>query len=103
MCGPQVVNTSGELRERQDVVSLLALYALYRRLCPPAVLPDAKLYKRLWAIQKEVPVVILHAKAIWFPPEFLLKYAPFDSQVKKLEPPDAEGEYDSFRPIPREG
>jgi hypothetical protein len=77
--------------ERQEVVGLFGLYALYRRLCPPNVLPDGKFYKRLWTVQKEIPVVVLHGKAVWFPPEFLMKYASFD--VRKLEPQDVEGEF----------
>jgi len=79
-----------EITERRDIVGIFGLYALYRRLCPPAVVPDSKLYRRLWSLQKEVPVVVLHARALWFPPEFLVKYAPFD--VRKLDPPDVEGE-----------
>ena len=85
----QAVNTESEVTERHDLVGLFALYALYRHLSPSNIMPDTKLYKKLWMIQKEVPVVILHAKMVWFPPEFLMKYAAFD--VRKLEPQDVEG------------
>lgn len=94
-----MVNSPGELWERRELVGLFGLYALYRRLCPPAVLPDAKLYKRLWSIQKEVPVVVLHARAIWFAPEFLTKYAAYEN-VKKLDPPDVEGMSFGLSPSP---
>ena len=86
----QVVNSPAELTERQELVGVFGLYALYRRLCPANVPPDPKFYKKLWAVQKDVPIIILHAKIVWFPPDFLMKYAAFD--VRKLEPQDVEGD-----------
>ena len=88
---PQVINSDSESLERSELVGLFSLYGLYRHLCPANIMPDAKLYKRLWSVQKEVPVVVLHSRTVWFPPEFLLKYAAFE--VKKLEPLDVEGMY----------
>jgi hypothetical protein len=85
----QAVGSQAELLERQAVVSVFGLYALYRRLCPPSMMPDGRLYKRLWSVQKELPLVLLAERAVWFAPEFLAKHAPFE--VRKLEPQDVQG------------
>lgn len=72
-------------------MGLLGLYALYRRLCPPNVPPDGKLYRRLWSVQKDLPIVILHSRTVWFAPEFLTKYAPYSKDPRKLDPQDVDG------------
>ena len=81
-----VVSTNTETSERRDVVGYFALYALYRRLTPAYLEPDAKFYKKLWAMQRKIPVVIICGKLVWHPADFLLKYARLE--VKKLDPPD---------------
>lgn len=84
------------MRERGDLVGLLGLYALYRRLCPTNMQPDPKLYRRLWTLQKEAgPLLVLHARAVFSPPDFLQKYAAFD--VKRLDPPDVDGTAMSYQ------
>ena len=70
------IGSAAETSERKDMVGLTALYALYRRL--PAF------FRRLWAVQVKLPLVVLAGKLAWFLPEFLETHAPL--QLKKLEP-----------------
>eukprot|EP01034_Spumella_vulgaris_P022423 gene22423-28547_t len=80
-----VIGTNAELGERMTIVGAIGIYALYRRLLPPNVAPDAKLHKVLWGIQKVVPVVILSDGVMWRVGEFLTTHAHLE--VKKLDPP----------------
>ena len=82
-----VIGSSSELFERNDVVSAMSLYALYRRLMPPNMQPDAKLHKALWGVQKAVPLVVVCENVMWTTGEFLLQHAPLE--MKKPEPPNA--------------
>jgi len=82
-----VIGSSSELFERNDVVSALALYALYRRLMPPNVQPDVKLHKALWGVQKAVPLVVVGENVMWSTGDFLMQHAPLE--IKKPEPPNA--------------
>lgn len=82
------IGTNSELNQRQELVGALAMYVLYRRLVPPNIPPDAKLYKVMWGIQKTVPVVVLCENVMWIPSDFLVLHAHFE--VKKLDPPSAE-------------
>ena len=70
-----VTGSATETSERQELVGVFALYVLYRRLTPAYVEPDAKFYKRLWAVQRRVPAVVLCGKLAWFPSDFLESYA----------------------------
>jgi WASH complex subunit 7 len=81
-----VLDTSNELSERGDIVGCFALYALYRRLLPRQVLPDKKLYKHLWGVQKQVPLVVLFQNSVWSAGEFLQQHAPFE--LKHPDPPN---------------
>ena len=78
------IGTHAETSERRDLVGYTALYVLYRRLTPAFVEPDAKFYRRLWALQRKIPVVVLCGKLVWMLPEFVEEYARLE--VKKLEP-----------------
>ena len=80
------IGTHAETTERRDMVGYLALYVLYRRLTPAFVEPDQKFYRRLWALQRKLPVVVLCGKLVWTIPEFLEVYARLE--VKKLDPPE---------------
>lgn len=60
---------------RTSLVGYFGLYVLYRALLPNKVAPDAKHYKALASIQT---YVTLADKILWFPAEFLLKYAPLE-------------------------
>lgn len=78
-------SSTPELHEKRSLVGVYCLYALYRQLLPARIPPDAKLQRTLWSLQKIVPFVILYQKIVWYPPEFLNMYAPFD--IKKPDPP----------------
>lgn len=80
-----IIGTHAETNERINMVGYVALYVLYRRLTPAFVEPDAKFYRRLWNVQRKIPIVILAGKLIWTLPEFLEEHARLES-VKKLEP-----------------
>jgi WASH complex subunit 7 len=80
----QVVGTGAELFERNDVMTSLTLFALYRVLLPANIPPDPKLYKQLWSVQKIVPTVVISDRFVWNVGEFLQTHAPFD--LKKPDP-----------------
>jgi len=82
-----VIGSSSELFERMDVISSMALYALYRRLMPPNLEPDAKLHKALWGVQKLVPLVVVSENVMWSTGDFLQAHAPLE--IKKPDPPNA--------------
>jgi WASH complex subunit 7 len=69
------IGTHAETTERRSMVGYVALYALYRRLTPAYSEPDAKFYRRLWALQSKLPVVVLCGKLVWMLPEFLEEFA----------------------------
>jgi WASH complex subunit 7 len=75
-----------ETDQRMDLVGAFGLYVLYRKLTPSKMLPDASFYRRMWAVQKKVPLVTLYGRVVWYPSDFLAHNAPFDT--KKLEPAD---------------
>uniref|UniRef100_A0A7S2WHU2 WASH complex subunit 4 n=1 Tax=Rhizochromulina marina TaxID=1034831 RepID=A0A7S2WHU2_9STRA len=81
-----VVGTAAETDEKQRLVGTFALYVIYRRLTPAYVEPDVKFYKRLWAVQKTVPMVVLCGRVAWFPSDFIVDYVRLE--VRKLDPPD---------------
>ncbi len=78
-----------ETYERSKIVDLYSLYALYRALFRSAVRDDPKLFKRLWEVQLQVPMVVLAHGALWFIADFLANNAPA---------PDAT----SLKPAPKE-
>ena len=82
----QIIGTGNELFERKDIVDSMALYVLYRKLLPANVLPDPKLHKFLWEVQKTVPVVILSETVMWTAGEFITDFAFYE--IKKPDPID---------------
>ena len=84
----EVMNRTNEMNEREDVIHAYALYALYRQLVNLSTPPDPKIQKYLWGLQKQVPVIILHDKVVWYTGEFLTVFAPF--HLKKPDPPSCD-------------
>lgn len=84
----EVMNRTNEMDEREDVIHSYALYALYRQLVNLTTPPDPKIQKYLWSLQKQVPVIILHDKVVWYSGEFLTVHAPF--HMKKPDPPSCD-------------
>jgi WASH complex subunit 7 len=70
--------------ERGRIVGAFGLYVLYRRIVPMKQRVDEAFYRKLWAVQKKLPIVVLYGKATWFAPEFLRKHVPVP--ITKLEP-----------------
>jgi WASH complex subunit 7 len=83
-----IIGTNVEVSERYDVVGSIALYALYRRLLPANIAPDAKLHKALWSVQKQIPLVVLCERVVWNFGEFVSTYANFE--IKKPDPANPE-------------
>ena len=79
-----MLNSSSETIERRRVVGTFGLYVLYRRLVPMKQRVDESFYRKLWSIQKQVPLVTLYGKATWFAPEFLRKHVAVP--ITKLDP-----------------
>eukprot|EP00753_Platysulcus_tardus_P017866 PLAT6610.1.p1 GENE.PLAT6610.1~~PLAT6610.1.p1 ORF type:complete len:1231 (-),score=773.83 PLAT6610.1:251-3664(-) len=75
-----------ETDEKASLVAVFSLYALLRRLLPAKVVPDASLYRQLWAVQKVAPIVNLYHRVVWVPGDFLLAHAPY--AVRRLDPKD---------------
>lgn len=80
---------------RNCVVEVFGAYVLYRRLFRTTVKPDKKLFKEMWGLQKQVPIVLLYGRACWYIPEFLLKYAPVN--VSGLTPAPQEAAFKKAR------
>jgi WASH complex subunit 7 len=84
----EIMNRTNEMNEREDIIHAYALYALYRQLVNLTTPPDPKIQKYLWGLQKQVPVIIMHDKVVWYTGEFLTNFAPF--HLKKPDPPSSE-------------
>ena len=81
----RVAGTAAELpAHRLELMSGVCLYVLYRKLVPARLEPDAKLYKYLWEIQKQVPVVVIADSLLWSPGDFLTQFAHLE--IKKPDP-----------------
>lgn len=79
------LNTEGvETYTRHQMVELYCLFALSRGLFRETKL-DKAMYKKMWSVQKMIPIVPLYGRAVWTPDDFLTKYV--QAQVQGLNPP----------------
>lgn len=51
------LNTTGDLQAHSSYMTLLINYALFRKLFGEE---DSKIYKKIWALQKMCPIIILY-------------------------------------------
>jgi hypothetical protein len=71
--------------EAFQVLDLLALYALYRRLYPKDF--EKSLFKSIWAMQKKAPGVVVMGLVVFFPATFINRACPCPKSMT-LEPKD---------------
>jgi WASH complex subunit 7 len=83
-----IVEGTVETCPRHSLVEVYGVYVLYRRLFRTTVKPDKKVFKEMWGLQKQVPLVLLYGRACWFIPDFLLKYAPVNVSGLSPSPQD---------------
>ena len=66
-----LINNNNEYYTKNEIISSLSLFILYRYLLPSNIPPDQKLYKNIWNLQKIIPCVVIYDKVIWMLGEFL--------------------------------
>mmetsp|Transcript_10644 Transcript_10644/g.20610 ORF Transcript_10644/g.20610 Transcript_10644/m.20610 type:complete len:1014 (+) Transcript_10644:358-3399(+) len=84
----KVVNSLESQYENDEafqVIDLLAVYALYRRLYPKDF--DKKVFKAIWALQKKAPGVVVMGLVVFFPAQFISRHCPSPKSMT-LEPKD---------------
>ena len=67
-------------------MTLLINYSLYRKLFADE---DSKLYKKIWALQKACPIIILYNNLSVNPGTFLVRKCPL-KRATKCDPPDLD-------------
>eukprot|EP01138_Halocafeteria_seosinensis_P007157 gb/GECG01007318.1/.p1 GENE.gb/GECG01007318.1/~~gb/GECG01007318.1/.p1 ORF type:complete len:1159 (+),score=171.46 gb/GECG01007318.1/:1-3477(+) len=73
--------------ESCSYVELCVLYALFRKILPPALRPDIDFYKKLWKLQEREPLTSLYGNATVQAGEILERYTSTPN-VKRLTPRD---------------
>ncbi len=80
-----MVGSASETNERNLLVGVYGLYALYRRLLPASQMPDAKLFKKLYTVfPSKCPVINVCGDVAFYPTTFMHTFAPFE--VKGIDP-----------------
>ncbi len=77
-----------ETYPREFAVEVYSLYALYRRIFATTSTPDKRMFKSLWDMQLQLPVVLLYGQAMWFPAKFLEDHAPLKTSSVYPAPKD---------------
>ena len=86
----QIAKVDGKLANPADktgpsaFMTLLINYSLYRKLFADE---DSKLYKKIWVLQKQCPIIILYNNLSVNPGNFLVKKCPLKKPTK-CDPPD---------------
>ena len=86
----QIAKVDGKLANPADktgpsaFMTLLINYSLYRKLFADE---DSKLYKKIWILQKQCPIIILYNNLSVNPGNFLVKKCPLKKPTK-CDPPD---------------
>jgi WASH complex subunit 7 len=75
-----------ESHQRTYVIDLLGLYALYRKIFINTLKPSTNFFKKLWALQKPVPLIVLFGRSVLQIPEFLSKHAMLRTSGLKPDP-----------------
>jgi len=80
------LNNPGDLASHLEYMNLLINYSLYRKLFTNFGSDDKKIYKKIWALQKQCPIIILYNNLTLNAGNFLVNVCP----VKKatVEPKD---------------
>lgn len=76
---------NGEYHHRQSVVDMFALYGLSNRIFNYSVPQNKKFYKEIWSIQKDIPLVHLTGRAVWYLADFMREHIKYIG--KTLDPP----------------
>ncbi len=84
--------------DKENLIGIYGLYALFRQLSFSSVAPDKKLYKLLWKVQKVVPFVPFGMNCLWNLSNFMMKEAYLDEpKLDPISPPENIGSFmDSF-------
>jgi len=73
------LNSENEMTAHQSYMTLLINYSLYRKLFGEE---DSKLYKKIWSLQKQCPIIILYNNLSLNPGQFLYKKFPLKKVTK---------------------
>ena len=74
----------GEMKSHMEYMNLLIMYSLYRKIFDNE---DKKLYKKIWALQKSCPLIILYNNLSVNAGNFLVTVCPLRKKAT-LEPKD---------------
>jgi hypothetical protein len=80
------LNTPGDMHAHSSYMTLLINYSLFRKLFGEE---DSKIYKKIWALQKMCPIIILYNNLSLNPGQFLYKKCPLKKPTK-CDPSDLE-------------
>ena len=73
------LSNPGDMGSQQGYLSLLINYSLYRKLFQEE---DSSLYKKIWSMQKNCPIIILYNNLACNPGHFLTKKCPLKKDPK---------------------
>lgn len=77
------VGNPAELNEKNDMLSLLCVYAFYRVINNSE--EDKNIYKALWSMQKKIPYIVGHNHVLCYTYKFLYEICPLTKKTT-LEP-----------------
>lgn len=79
------LNNPYDMTSHSEYLNLLMMYALNRRLFATKD-QEREIYKKIWALQKECPLIIIYNNLKCSPGKFLLEVVPLTKKSKSLDP-----------------
>jgi hypothetical protein len=79
-----LLSAQGEMTAQAEYMNLLINYSVYRKLFD---IEDDKIYKKIWALQKFCPILIMYNNLYVIPGNFLATVCPLKKKTS-VEPPD---------------
>lgn len=79
-----LLSNPGDMKSHMEYMNLLIMYSLYRKIFDTE---DKKIYKKIWALQKLCPIIILYNNISVNAGNFLVSVCPLKKK-STLEPKD---------------
>lgn len=77
-------NSPGAIQSQTEYMTLLINYSVYRKLFG---IEDSKVYGKIWALQKQCPILVVYNNLNTVPGQFLATVCPLKKKPT-LDPPD---------------
>ena len=74
----------GNVIAPSEYMNLLINYSVYRKLF---LIEDSKIYQKIWALQKNCPILILYNELYLIPGQFMVSVCPLKKKTK-VDPAD---------------